>query len=241
MKAIILAGGFAKRLGLLTKPKPLLNVGGKPIVQYIIEKIEKLEDIDTIYISTNKRFEYEFGKWLSGLSNRNKIKLIVEPAFSEKEKLGSVGGLNFSIMSEKIKDDILVVNGDNLFKSSLNEILEFFKSKNAVVNALYDVKSLDIAKEQGSVITDKNNKIIELEEKAEKPKSTMISLGIYFFPKRILKLISLYIKEGNDPDKIGNFIRWLLKREDIFGFVFHEKWFDIGWPESLERARKEFS
>jgi glucose-1-phosphate thymidylyltransferase len=68
MKAIILAGGYAKRLWPLTKnkPKQLLSVGGRPMIEYIVEKLEVQEEIDRIIISTNEKFEDNFKEWLSG-------------------------------------------------------------------------------------------------------------------------------------------------------------------------------
>ncbi|GAI13954.1 unnamed protein product, partial [marine sediment metagenome] len=82
MKAIILAGGYAKRLWPLTKnkPKQLLSVGGKPMIEYIIKKLEVQEEIDKIMISTNEKFEQNFKEWLLGYKSLKDIELIFERA-----------------------------------------------------------------------------------------------------------------------------------------------------------------
>ncbi len=242
MLAVVLAGGFAKRLWPLTKdtPKPLLDVGGKPIIEHVMEKILEIRDVDKVLVSTNKRFEKHFKDWLGKAEFNKPVKLITEPTVNENEKLGSIGGLKFLIEKERIDDNMLVVAGDNLFMFSLVGAYDFFKERKVTVNALYDAKSIKVAREQGTVLIDGNNRFISFEEKAENPKSTLISLGIYFFPRGNVKLIPLYVEQGNNPDKMGYFIQWLMENYDVYGYIFQEKWFDIGWPESLEEARKEF-
>lgn len=241
MKVIIPCAGYATRLFPLTKnkPKSLLDVKGKPMIEHIIKRIEEL-DVDEIFIITNNKFYPNFKEWLHNFSSKIPIKLLNDKTTSNENRLGAVGDINFVMNEKKIDDDLLIVNGDNLFNFSLKDVYEFFRKKRRITNALYDTKNWKTASEQGTALVNRDNKIMLFEEKAKKPKTTTVSLGIYFFPREKVRTIKEFVDEGNNPDKIGDFIIWLLAKEDIYAYVYHEKWFDIGWKESLEYARKEF-
>jgi glucose-1-phosphate thymidylyltransferase len=242
MKAVILAGGFAKRLGALAEntPKPLLPIAGKPVIEYILRKIEAIKDIDMIYIQTNKKFEMHFSEELKKIKTKKEIKLVIEPAMEEREKIGAIGAWEFLIRKENINDDLLSVSGDNLFEFNLKKFIDFYKEKGTVVIGLYDVGRIEEARKLGIAQIDKNNRIIGFEEKPENPKSTLASTGIYIYPKEKLKLILKYLSEGNNPDAPGYFLMWLYKRETVHGFTFSEKWFDIGSIETYEEANRYY-
>lgn len=242
MKTILLAAGYGTRLYPLTKnkPKPLLEVAGKPIIEHIIDKIVEITDIDRIYIVTNQKFTSNFEEWLKNSKSKISIEIINDKTTSNEDRLGAVGDINFVIETKQLNDDILVVAGDNLFKLSLIDLNNFFKEKNKTIIALYDVKDRELAKKYGIVAIDENNKVTEFHEKPIEPKSTLASTGIYIFPKKTINLIKGYINEGNSPDKTGEFLEWLFKKEEVSGFVSKEPWYDIGGFEQLEEARKEF-
>lgn len=243
MIGLALCGGFARRMLPLTEnqSKALLPIAGKPIIEYIVRDLEKIDEIKKIYISTNNRFEPDFKKWLENFSCKKEIKLVVEPTLSEGEKLGAVGGWGFLIENEKIDDDLLSISGDNLTEFSLQEFIDFFQKKKSSVFGVFDVKNLKQAKKFGIVELDKDNKIIGFEEKPEKPKSTLASTGIYFFKKDDVKLITKYLEEGNSPDKPGDFIIWLYKKTSVYGFSNIKTWFDIGSFESYKMAGEYYS
>ena len=245
MKAIITAAGYASRLWPLTKdiPKPLLEVKGKPIVEHIVGKISEIPDVDEIFIVTNAKFYPLFDDWLveAKASFSVPIKLINDGTTSNDDRLGQVGDIHFVLENEKVDDDLIVVAGDNLFNFSLLPAYDVFLKQQRILNPLYESKSYRAARESGSVVVDElTNEFVEFMEKSPMPKSTLISLGIYFFPRQKLNLIKKYIEEKNSPDKMGFFLMWLMKLEKVVGHVYTEKWFDIGWIEALEAARKEF-
>jgi glucose-1-phosphate thymidylyltransferase len=242
MKVLILAGGFAKRMGELGQntPKSLLSVAGKPVIEHILEKIDSLDGISGVTISTNKKFEEVFGKWFEGFQTSLSIDLIVEPALSEGQKLGSIGALKFFVDQKQIDEDLLVINGDNLFEFNLKNFVDFFKEKKTFVNGVYDTKSIDEARKLGVVLSDQDGKVMDFEEKPENPKSTTISTGIYVFPRATVQKINQYIEDGNSPDRMGDLLIWLMKQQSLHAFVFNEQWFDIGSPDTYMKAEKEF-
>jgi glucose-1-phosphate thymidylyltransferase len=251
MKAIVMAGGFAKRLWPLTHEhaKPLIKIGGKPVINYTIIELQKLKQsgmINEIIVSTNAKFEQDFKKWSD--ANGFDVNIIVEPSSTEEEKLGAIGAMNFIINKANISDDVLILNGDNLFDFrhfKFSDVINFFKEKNKNVLCAFDVITKEKAKMYGNVSVDNDNKIIDFQEKPEHPKSSLISMGCYVFKKESLSLFDEYLKAGNKKDAQGFFVQWLYKKDDVFAYPFKGAWFDIGDHESLIRAdefaRKELS
>lgn len=242
MQVIIPAAGYATRLYPLTKnrPKALLDVKGKPIIEHIIARLEELPGVREIFIVTNARFFKNFSEWIKGFKSKLPIKLLDDGTASNDDRLGQVGDIQFAIERENICDDLLVVAGDNLYNFSLLPVFNFFEKKKAIVNALWDSKSLEVAREQGIAVVDESGKFVLFQEKDKNPKSTLTSLGIYFFPRGHVQLLKRFIAEGNNADKMGYFMIWLIENSVVFGYTYFEKWFDIGWPAALERARKQF-
>lgn len=238
MKAIILAGGYAKRLWPLTKnkPKQLLSVGGRPMIEYIIEKLEAQEEIDKIIISTNEKFGKNFKEWLLEYKSIKDISLVIEPTVSEKNKLGSVGALGYVIREKNIDEELMIIGGDNLFEFNLRDLINYYREKNGNVVALYDLKSIQKARSYGVARVDEEIRIIDFVEKPENPPSTLVSTACYMLSTEGVKSIITYLDKGENPDAIGFFIKWLIKREKVFGFIFSGRWFDIGSLESLKEA-----
>jgi glucose-1-phosphate thymidylyltransferase len=226
----------------LTKelPKPLLEVKGRPIVDHIIMKLMEIPDVDEVFIVTNGKFCNEFKKWLSTANFDVPITIVNDGTSSNEDRLGQIGDVAHVLKQAGIDDDIVIVAGDNLFNFSLLSSYDTFRKHGKVVNPLYDIKSLSAAKQLGTVVLNDDNTFAEFYEKPEMPKSTLVSLGIYFFPKHSVGKIREYIVSGESPDKMGYFLTWLMKQETVVGHVYYEKWFDIGWIKAFEQARKEY-
>lgn len=229
MDAVILCGGFGKRMWPLTKeiPKALLEVRGKPVIGHIMERLEGLE-IGRVFISVNKKFEGNFRSWLSGYNSKKPLKLVVEPSLSEGEKLGSIGAWGFLIRQENLEGDLLSISGDNFFDFELEPFLNFYRRLGEAVMGVFDVGSIEEARKLGIVELDRDKRVVGFEEKPERPKSTLASTGIYLFPGGVLKMVLKYLEGGNNPDKAGFFLEWLYQKEPVYGFAFQGEWADIG-------------
>ncbi len=240
MKAIVLAGGYAKRLWPLTKElaKPLVDVGGKPVIFYILDALEKSEHINEMIISTNEKFAADFKQKLQPATFSKPIKIIAEPTLNENEKLGAIGGINFIFEKENLNEDILIIGGDNIIGVDINKMIEDFRARGAPHVGIYDIKDRERVKQLGEVTVDADKKIIRFREKPEAPETTLISTACYLFPAGIRAQIKEYISSGGNRDAPGHFIKWLAERIDVYAHVFDSYWFDIGDHETLERARE---
>ena len=243
MKAVILAGGYARRMWPLTKnrPKHLLPVAGRPMLDYVMSSLESVPALEEIFISTNLRFQDQFKRYLETVQTKKRLRLFVEDTRSEEEKLGSVGALGHLIRKNNIDDEMLVIGGDNIFSFEMADFIEYFRLKRANTIALYDIGSKEKARLYGVVHIDEECRIIDFHEKPSDPKSTLISTACYAFTKKGVRNVLRYLEEENDPDKMGHFIEWLYRHDDVYGFVFKGVWFDIGSIDSYEAANKYFS
>lgn len=242
MKAIILAAGYATRLYPLTKdkPKPLLDIKGKPIIDYLLDKIQDLGIVTGVFVVTNNKFFPHFLQWRTAQRRPFGITIVNDLTTSNEDRLGSLGDIQFTVEAMHIHDDVLVLAGDNLFSFPLKPLVHLFKKHNSSAVALYDVKELELAKLYGIVSLNETQKMIGFEEKPKHPKSTLSSTGVYLYPKATLQKLAKYLSTGGKSDKAGDFLVWLHKQEEVYGHVYSEPWYDIGSLEQLEKARKEF-
>jgi len=230
MKVIVLAGGYATRLWPITKnrTKPLLPLGRKRIIDMVYEKVSRFGDI---IISTNRRFEEDFRKWSSG----KPVEVVVEDTMKEEEKLGAVGALAY--VTRDLKDDVLVVAGDNVFDFELDAVVELFNKTREPVVGLYDVGDLELAKRYG-VAEVRDDLIVGFVEKPERPSSSLIGVAIYAFPEETLEEIQKYLEENAKSDNLGDFISYLCRRRRVHAVILEGNWHDVGTPDSYIEALK---
>lgn len=241
MKALILAAGYATRLYPLTlnRAKPLLKVNGKRIIDYIVDKINQINEIDKIYVVTNQKFSEQLRDWAGDTKNAKPIKVINDRTLSNDDRLGAIGDIDLAVREEKIEDDLLVVAGDNLFEFDLKDFLSFAKENPHFPSiAVHDIKKKELASLYGVLEIDRRHKVMCFEEKPKDPKSTIISTCIYYFPRSKLNLVEMYLNVSEKKDEPGNLIRWLTENDAVYAFVFDQPWYDIGSKESLEEVKK---
>jgi len=244
MKALILAAGYAVRLYPLTKefPKPLLKVGKRPIIEYIIDKLETISEIDEIIVVTNSKFISRFRQWASGLESKKRISLIDDLTSTLTDKRGAIGDMAFAINKKRVKDDLLVVGGDNIFDGDLKAFCAFAQVKKPYpVIGVYDIKDIRKANKYGILKLNKDNRITDFQEKPRRPKSTLVAMCLYFFPKVRLKLIRQYLKSrAHKSDATGFYIDWLRRTDSVYGYVFSGHWYDIGDRKFYDKAKRTF-
>ena len=238
MKAIILAAGYGARLYPLTKvyAKPLLPVAGKPVLEYLLDKIQPVEKIDKIYIVVNNKFFRDFERWKTDLNFPKTIDFINDGTTSNNERLGAIGDLQFALEQKSITEDVLVLGGDNIFLFSFVEFVEFFDQKRADSITVHKLNELEKLRRTGVVEVDEDNRVLGFEEKPAKPRSNFASPPCYIFTHETIDDIERYLSKGNNPDAPGNFIKWLYREKEVYAFEFSEERYDIGNLEFYQKA-----
>jgi glucose-1-phosphate thymidylyltransferase len=248
MKCLLLGAGYATRLYPLTKnqPKPLLPVGGKPMMEWILEKVLAVKEVDAVHIVSNHKFVDNYRVWLAGLQARRPVKVPVtvhdDGSTSNDDRLGAIGDIRFVIDQARIKDDLLVVAGDNLFYAPLGGIVKAFQKQGSSVVGLKDLAgaTTELISQYSVVELSPEGRITRFEEKPPIPKGTLISIAIYLYAKKHVPLVQRYIDEGNKPDQPGYFVQWLHRQVPVYGHVLEGTWFDIGDINSYTKANEVY-
>ncbi|NMC57901.1 MAG: NDP-sugar synthase [Candidatus Methanofastidiosa archaeon] len=228
MIGLVLAGGFAKRMSPLAYSKPLLPIGPSPCIQHVCEKINEIESITKVYITTADFFKEDYESWLDSINFNSKYELVFEKSKSDKEKPGALKSICQFVSSKKINEDILIVAGDNYFDFSLQPIIKAYEKESLLTVGLYDLENFELIKKYSSVVLDSKNKIIKFEEKPKNPNSTLISMACYIYPKTFLEHLDKATKSGI-VDSPGRIIEYALKEEvKICGVKLDGNWIDIG-------------
>jgi glucose-1-phosphate thymidylyltransferase len=242
MKAVILAAGYATRLYPLTlgRPKALLPVGGRPMVEHLLVQLAGVDGLDAIYLVTNSKFAGVFREWASAWDGQA-VQIVDDGTADEESKLGAIGDLDLTIRSAAIDDDLLVLAGDNLFSESLAPFAEFGRAKRAPALGVYDVGDLDAIRRYNAIELDEDDRLRYFEEKPEHPRSTLTGIALYFYPRESLGLVREYLEAGNNPDQPGRFVEWLYPRTPVYAWRVPGRWYDIGSAETLAEADQAFS
>jgi glucose-1-phosphate thymidylyltransferase len=233
MKAIILAGGYATRLRPLTDDlsKCLLPVGGRPMVDWILDRVQDVGEIDEVHVVTNSRFAGDFERWAT---SKDGVTVHDDGTSSNEDRLGAIGDVAFTLDSAAIDDDLIVIAGDNLFEYDLQDYVDFWRGKGvASAVAVRDVGDLRLASQYGIVELDANDRVLSFEEKPPNPTTTLCATATYIYNREHLPLIARYLAEGNAPDQSGSMVEWLCTREPVYGYSFTGTWLDIGDAEQL--------
>jgi len=244
MKAILLAAGYATRLYPLTahRPKPLLPIAGRPMLDWIADKIDEVDEVDELHVVTNGRFAAALLAWAAGREGRLQPVVHDDGTTSNDDRLGAIGDVAFVLARAGIDgDDVLVVAGDNLFDQSLAGYVGWWRSKgDGSAVGVRDCGDRSLARNYAVVGVDADDRIVSFVEKPAEPASTLISTAAYIYEREHVPLLAPYLAEGNTPDAPGNFIAWLHTREPVYAFRFAGVWFDIGNQEQLLVADNAF-
>jgi glucose-1-phosphate thymidylyltransferase len=235
VKAIILAAGYATRLRPLTDTwaKELLPVGGRPILDRIVEAVTAVEAVDGVHVVTNSHKLPAIQRWAAGRD----VTVHDDGTTSNDDRLGAIGDMQFVIEHAQIDDDLLVIAGDNLFEFSLAEFAAFWRGQGtASAVAVRDVGSLELASQYGIVALSSDGRVVDFEEKPAEPRSTLAATATYIFHREHARLIGTYLEGKHSSDQPGRFVGWLQDREPVYGWVFDSTWYDIGDQEQLLEA-----
>jgi len=240
MQALILAGGFGTRLYPLTKeiPKALIKINKKPIIEYIIQNLEKINEINEIYILSNNKFYINFLEWFNNFKNKTtkKIKILNNGEYS-KEK-GAINDFKYCLNIIN-NQDLLLLAADNFFEFNLQELINLSKNKDSSVVALKTLKSRKLIKKYSCVLLNNEEKIIFFQEKPQEPKTNICATACYFLKQTDIKKIKNHT--FGKLNNLGEILDLLHKESKVYGRIYKDFWIDIGSFKELEKANKHLN
>lgn len=240
MKCLILAAGYATRLYPLTEnfPKPLLEVGNKTILDWLVDDIQTAICIDEYIVISNHKFAHHFAAWAK--KRTEKITVVDDGTSSNETRLGAVRDIQFAIDKLKLDDDMLVIAGDNLLDFSLIEFISYVKSKKTSCIMRFYVEDRAKLVKSGVVEVDSNDKVVCMEEKPACPKSNWCCPPFYYYTKADAKLIEKGISTGCGVDAPGSYIAWLCTQTVVHAMEMPGSRYDIGDLQSYKKVQQEY-
>jgi len=240
MKCLILAAGYATRLYPLTEnfPKPLLEVGEKTILDWLVDDIDTAGEVDEYIVISNHKFAFHFEEWAKKKSQ--KITVVDDGTDTNETRLGAVKDIQFAIDKLELDDDMLVIAGDNVLDFSLTKFIDYAKEKNtSCVMRYFEASAVKLSK-SGVLQIDENDRVELMEEKPADPKSNWCCPPFYYYTKADAKLVQKGIDSGCGTDAPGSYIAWLCMQTIVHAMEMPGSRYDIGNLESYERVRSEY-
>lgn len=240
MKCLVLAAGYATRLYPLTEnfPKPLLDVKGKAILDWLVDDIDTLGAIDEYVVISNHKFARHFEAWAK--TKPMKITVVDDGTCTNETRLGAVCDIQFATSKLGLDDDMLVIAGDNVLDFSLTKFIVYAQEKKTSCIMRYYEPSVQKLLKCGVVTVDKNDKILEMTEKSPNPATHWCTPPFYFYTREDVRLVQKGIDSGSGTDAPGSFIAWLCKQTQVHAMEMPGGRYDIGNLESYETVQKEY-
>lgn len=240
MKCLILAAGYATRLYPLTEnfPKPLLMVGNKTILDWLVDDIDNAGLVDEYVVISNHKFAHHFDDWAK--TKKQKISVVDDGTSTNETRLGAVKDIQYAIDQLKLDDDMLVIAGDNVLDFSLTKFIEYAKAKqSSCIMRYYESDEKKLLK-CGVVTIDESDKILNMTEKSQTPATHWCCPPFYYYTKSDVKLVQQGIDSGCGTDAPGSYIAWLCTKTTVHAMEMPGKRYDIGNLESYEKVKSEY-
>ena len=242
MKNIVIAAGYATRLGELTKnfPKPLLKIGDNTILGRMLDDIDKIEEIDEHIIITNHKFASIFEEWSAKQNYKKPITIIDDGTETNETRLGAVCDLLYAMDKLKIDDDMLVVAADNILFFSFQEFVDFAKAKQTSCIMCHEQPSIEKLQRTGVIVVDENMKVLNMEEKPKEPKSHWAVPPFYIYLKKDLEKVRHSVENGCGKDAPGNLAHYMVEQVVMHAWPMSAGRFDIGSLDTYKEACEKF-
>ncbi|MCF0261559.1 MAG: nucleotidyltransferase family protein [Sphaerochaetaceae bacterium] len=238
MTCIVLAAGYATRMYPLTLdfPKPLLDVGGKPILDWLCDDIASC-NVENFVIISNHKFYEHFASWAK---NRTNTVVLDDGSMDNDSRLGAVKDIEFAIETLKLDDDLLVIAGDNVLDFSFAPFLNYFKDKQTTCIMRYFIPNIKGPCKYGICTIGDNDKVVKMVEKPLEPESPWAVPPFYIYKKADIGLFKEGIEGGCGTDAPGSFIEWLCKQTTVHAMEMPGQRYDVGSIEGYEKIKKEY-
>lgn len=242
MKNIVIAAGYATRLGELTRnfPKPLLKIGENTILGRMLDDIDRIDDIDEHVIVTNHRFADIFERWASEQHYSKPVTIVDDGTESNETRLGAVCDLLYAMDKLQIDDDLLVVAADNLLFFSFAEFVAFAKERQSSCIMCHEQPSIEKLQRTGVIVVDDRMKVLNMEEKPQVPKSHLAVPPFYIYLKKDLDLVRHSVEDGCGQDAPGNLAHYMVEHTTMHAWPMSAGRFDIGSLDTYYEAVEKY-
>ncbi len=242
MKTIILAAGYATRLYPLTLnlAKALLPIGGRAMMDYLVDGIAEIPDMTEVHIVSNRKFAAQFENWKAQAEREGRypnltFKVWDDGTLSNDDRLGAVGDMQFVIEHANLDDDVLVAASDNFFTFPLTLFVDAFKAQKRDMLLAGYIPDIETLRRFAVAELDETGRVLSLEEKPNAPKSHTGIYALYLYKKETLPLFKKYLEAGGNPDSPGRFPEWLCTQGyELGAYTFSGECVDIGTHESYK-------
>ena len=240
MKCLILAAGYATRLYPLTEnfPKPLLAVGEKTILDWLVDDIDTAGLIDEYVVISNHKYVHHFDAWAAG--KQQKITVVDDGTSTNETRLGAVKDIQYAIETLNLDDELLVIAGDNVLDFSLTRFIGYAKQKNTSCVMRYYEASEARLRKCGVAQINENDLILALEEKPEQPQSHWCVPPFYFYIREDVKRVKQGIAQSCGTDAPGSYIAWLTTQTKVHAMEMPGSRYDIGNLESYQQVQSSY-
>ena len=242
MKNVVIAAGYATRLGELTKnfPKPLLKIGENTILGRMLDDIDRIPEIDEHIIITNHKFAPIFDEWVNNQHYTKPVTIMDDGTSTNETRLGAVCDLLFAMEKLDIDDDLLVVAADNILEFSFKEFVGFAYQKQTSCIMCHEQPSIEKLQRTGVVVLDENQKVLEMAEKPEHPKTHWAVPPFYIYQKKDLNLVRHSVENGCGKDAPGNLAHYMVEHTTMHAWPMSAGRFDIGSLDTYYEAVEKY-
>ena len=241
MKTIVIAAGYATRLGELTRnfPKPLLKIGSTTILDRMLLDIDTIDDIDEHIIVTNHKFAPIFDEWAAKATYKKPIRIIDDGTETNDTRLGAVCDLLLA-MEGISSADLLVVAADNILYFKFQKFVDFFRQKQTSCIMCHEQPSKEKLQRTGVIEVDDDWRVLNMEEKPQEPKSHWAVPPFYIYRKEDLDLIRHSVENGCGKDAPGNLAHYMVEHTTMHAWPMSAGRFDIGSLDTYYEAQRLF-
>lgn len=242
MTCLVLAAGYATRLYPLTKnfPKPLLDVQGKSVLDWLVDDVETISGIERYVIVSNHTFYHFFMSWKEKKNLSHPVDVLDDGSTYNENRVGAVKDILFAIDRLSLSSDLMVLAGDNVLEFSLGSFVAYFMEKNASCILRHYQGDIEKLRRTGVAVVDPTDRVLSMEEKPASPKSNWAVPPFYCFRKEDISILPEAIASGCGTDAPGSFISWACSRFPIYAMLMPGKRYDIGNLQSYEVVQREY-
>jgi glucose-1-phosphate thymidylyltransferase len=248
MMAIILCAGFGTRLYPLTRDraKALLPLGGRPILDYLVDQLLDLPGLTAVHVVSNHRFIDQFENWQHEIQPRInaaniRFHLHDDGASSETERLGANGDLAYVLQKIELTADVLIAAGDNVLQFDIRPIwAQFRQNERNLVMAIRE-DDPERLKRTGVIVLNEEDQLVGFHEKPSEPISPWSCPPFYFLNQVALQALNPFLTRSDLPDAMGHLIAYLIDKVPVYAFKVRGRRLDVGNIDSYQEAKNWYS